>query len=103
MPAASLMRITSSPAEGLLVVPSVTVPVRVAANRHDVLARRRKHRVANASLGDSALPSKSAPILKFFASSRLGPQPLRIPDVRLLPGLLRLLLQESFSSPDNQP
>src|SRR6266700_464807 len=31
MPAASLMRMTSSPAEGLLVVPLVTVPLRVAA------------------------------------------------------------------------
>src|SRR5579864_8588219 len=32
MPAPSLIRITSSPAEGLLVVPLVTVPVRVAAD-----------------------------------------------------------------------
>src|SRR5205823_13236378 len=34
MPAASLMRMTSTPAEGLLVVPLVTVPVRLRSEEH---------------------------------------------------------------------
>src|SRR5258708_1294567 len=38
IPAASLMRTTSSPADGLLGVPVVIFPDRVAANRDDALA-----------------------------------------------------------------
>src|SRR6266436_10340252 len=39
MPAASLIRMISSPADGLLVVPLVTVPVMVAANDAAVKSR----------------------------------------------------------------
>src|SRR5260370_8532847 len=41
IPEASLIRITSSPGEGLLVVPLVMVPLRVAANEDDAIRTNR--------------------------------------------------------------
>src|SRR5260370_27206731 len=51
MPAASLMRMASSPADGLLAVPLVTVPLRVAANRDDALARSRDNKTTRSTIG----------------------------------------------------
>src|ERR1017187_2487132 len=96
IPAASLMRMTSSPTDGLLVVPLVTTPFSVAADKDkdDALASNRSvtaghryvrifNRVLTACLGTPAL---AAP---------------RIPGARSPPGSRRLLPQASFSSPDN--
>src|ERR1700747_1930887 len=95
MPAASLMRMTSSPADGLLVVPLVTVPLRLAANKDDGIARSRNSTTAR----DRVLTVKS------FSPSRaelLLPESLRTLIARSRPESQRLLLRVTLSSPDNQ-
>src|SRR5579863_2178364 len=95
IPAPSLMRMTSSPVDGLLEVPLVIFPVKVAADKKEDEPATRTN--ASAKRNPALAINFVAPCV-----GRISWAEQWIPAVRFPPGLRRLPLRAKLSSSDSQ-